>query len=60
MPKCIIKTFFIPNRKQNDKNGMNYLKRDEKTNKQTNKRKKNSNIRAARNKVFPHWLQKQL
>ena len=39
---------------------MNYLKRDEKTNKQTNKRKKTSNIRAARNKVFPHWLQKQL
>ena len=38
MPKCIIKTFFIPNRKQNDKNGMNYLKRDEKQ-KTKNKKK---------------------
>ena len=43
--------FFIAKRKlkQNEKNGMNYLKRDE---------KKNSNVRAAR-KVFPHWSQKQ-
>ena len=30
MPKCIIKTVFIAKRKQNEKNGMNYLKRDEK------------------------------
>ena len=41
MPKCINKTFFIPNRKQNDKNEMK------------KKKKKNSNIRAA-GKVFPH------
>ena len=32
MPKCIIKTFFIAKRKQNEKNGMNYLKRDGKKN----------------------------
>ena len=38
MPTCINKTFFIPNRKQNDKNGMNYLKRDEKQ--KTKKQKK--------------------
>ena len=44
MPKCIIKTFFIAKRKQNEKNGIHYLKGDE---------KKNSNVRAAR-KVFPH------
>ena len=50
MPKCIIKTFLIAKRKQNEKNGMNYLKRDEK--------KKNNHVRAAR-KVFPHWSQKQ-
>ena len=30
MPKCIIKTVFIAKRKQNEKNGMNYLKRDKK------------------------------
>ena len=52
MPKCIIKTVFIAKRKQNEKKGMNYLKRDGK------KKKKNSNVRAAR-KVFPHWSQKQ-
>ena len=51
MPKCIIKTFLIAKRKQNEKNGMNYLKRDE-------KKKKNNHVRAAR-KVFPHWSQKQ-
>ena len=34
-----------------EKNGINYLKSDEK--------KKNSNVRAAR-KVFPHRSQKQL
>ena len=45
MPKCIIKTFFIAKRKQNEKNGIHYLKGDGK--------KKNSNVRAAR-KVFPH------
>ena len=45
MPKCIIKTVFIAKRKQNEKNGMSYLKRGEK--------KKNSNVRAA-SKVFPH------
>ena len=40
MPKCIIKTFFIAKRKQNEKNGMNYLKRDEKRNeKKQNKTK---------------------
>ena len=54
MPKCIIKTVFIAKGKQNEKNGMNYLKRDEKK-----KKKKNSNVRAAR-KVFPYWSQKQL
>ena len=32
MPKCIIKTFFIAKRKQNEQNGMNYLKRDGKKN----------------------------
>ena len=41
MPKCIIKTVFIAKRKQNEKNEMNYLKRDAK------KKKKNSNERAA-------------
>ena len=51
MPKCIIKTVFIAKRKQNEKNEMNYLKRDA-------KKKKNTNGRAAR-KVFPHWSQKQ-
>ena len=51
MPKCIIKTVFIAKRKQNEKNGMSYLKRGE-------KKKKNSNVRAAR-KVFPRWSQKQ-
>ena len=30
MPKCIIKTVFFAKGKQNEKNGMNYLKRDEK------------------------------
>ena len=30
MPKCIIKTFFIAKRKQNEKNGIHYLKGDEK------------------------------
>ena len=55
MPKCIIKTVFIVKRKQNEKNEMNYLKRDAK--KKKNK-KKNTNGRAAR-KVFPHWSQKQ-
>ena len=54
MPKCIIKTVFIAKGKQNEKNGMNYLKRDEKK-----QNKKNSNVRAAR-KVFPYWSQKQL
>ena len=49
MPKCIIKTVFIAKRKQNEKNGMSYLKRGEKK-----KKKKNSNVRAAR-KVFPRW-----
>ena len=52
MPKCIIKTVFIAKRKQNEKNEMNYLKRDAK------KKKKNTNGSAAR-KVFPHWSQKQ-
>ena len=52
MPKCIIKTVFIAKRKQNEKNGMSYLKRGEK------KKTKNSNVRAAR-KVFPRWSQKQ-
>ena len=51
MPKCIIRTVFIAKRKQNEKNEMNYLKRDA-------EKKKNSNERAAR-KVFPHWSQKQ-
>ena len=46
----MIKTFLIAKRKQNEKNGMNYLQRF--------KKKKNSNIRAAR-KVFPHWSQKR-
>ena len=35
MPKCIIKTVFIAKGKQNEKNGMNYLKRDEKKKKKT-------------------------
>ena len=52
MPKCIIKTVLIAKRKQNEKNGMNYLRRDEKKNKN-----KNGNVRAAR-KVFPYWSQK--
>ena len=52
MPKCIIETFFIAKRKQNEKNGMNYLKRDLK------KKKKKRNDRAAR-KLFPRWSQKQ-
>ena len=52
MPKCILKTVFIAKRKQNEKNGMNNLKRDEK------KKKKKIHVRAAR-KVFPHWSQKQ-
>ena len=39
MPKCIIKTVFIAKRKQNEKKGMNYLKRDEKKNKNKNKNK---------------------
>ena len=56
--KCqnvLSKRFFIPKRKlkQHEKNGMNYLKRDE------NKKKKNSGVRAAC-KVFPHWSQKEL
>ena len=38
MPKCIIKTVFIAKIKQNEKNGMNYLKRDEKNN-NNNKKK---------------------
>ena len=46
------KRFFIAKRKQNEKNGMSYLKRDK-------KKKINKNVRAAR-KVFPHWSQKQL
>ena len=54
MPKCIIKTVFIVKRKQNEKNEMNYLKRDAKK----KNKKKNTNGRAAR-KVFPHWSQKQ-
>ena len=55
MPKCIIKTVLIAERKQNEKNGMNYLKRDKKKKKNNNN---NTNVRAAR-KVFPHWSQKQ-
>ena len=55
MPKCIIKTVLIAKRKQNEKNGMNYLKRDKKKNNNNNN---NTNVRAAR-KVFPHWSQKQ-
>ena len=39
MPKCIIKTVFIAKRKQNEKKGMNYLKRDEKNKKNKNKNK---------------------
>ena len=35
MPKCIIKTVFIAKRKQNEKNEMNYLKRDAKKKKKT-------------------------
>ena len=51
MPKFIIKTVFIAKRKQNEKNGMNCLKRDF-------KKKKKRNDRAAR-KLFPRWSQKQ-
>ena len=50
MPKCTIKALFIAKRKQNEKNGINYVKRDA-------KKKKNSNVRAARN-MFPYWSQK--
>ena len=49
MPKCIIKTVLIAKRKQNEKNGLNYLKRDKKKTNNNN----NTNVRAAR-KVFPH------
>ena len=38
--------FFMAKRKQNEKNGMNYLKRDEK--KKITKKQKNSRVRAAR------------
>ena len=47
MPKCIIKTVFIAKRKQNEKKGMNYLKRDEKKKKtktKTKQNKKKSNV----------------
>ena len=57
MPKCIIKTVFIAKRKQNEKNGMNYLKRDKKKSVIKNNNN-NTNATAAR-KVFPHWSQKQ-
>ena len=46
MPKCIIKTVFIAKRKQNEKRGMNYLKRDEKkkTKQSNNKNNKKCNV----------------
>ena len=40
MPKCIIKTVFIAKRKQNEKKGMNYLKRDEKKKKKQKQKQK--------------------
>ena len=37
MPKCTIKALFLAKRKQNEKNGINYVKRDTKKKKKKKK-----------------------